>query len=233
MREATQENEFNGVDSANSLMNAFFKHASLIRSNSSFSSQGKKPNDGDAPSAHQISSTWTTPLAWRLSEAGETARLKSWARRNTIGALGRARIPLNFVSVFKPHEKSPTKTPLKTTGTLGSAFPRGFQVLVVRDIIQYRHSTEPGSRGEPNEHERERGGTEGGNAGGTFSGYCPPHSDGRSDRPLLARRVAYSPPPAPCLPPLRRSPRSRSTTPLPRVRPSRLYLDSFHVVHLL
>ena len=56
--------------------------------------------------------------------------------------------------------------PLKAAGTLGSPrFLRGFQVLVVRDIIQYRPGSGGGGDGgggggggEPNEHERERGG---------------------------------------------------------------------------
>ena len=55
--------------------------------------------------------------------------------------------------------------PLKAAGTLGSPrFFRGFQVLVVRDIIQYRPGGGGGGDGggggggEPNEHERERGG---------------------------------------------------------------------------
>ena len=66
--------------------------------------------------------------------------------------------------------------PLKAAGTLGSPrFFRGFQVLVVRDIIQYRPGGGGGGDGgggeegggEPNEHERERGGE------GAFSGDCP------------------------------------------------------------
>ena len=101
---------------------------------------------------------------------------------------------------------------LKAAGTLGSPryrFFRGFQVLVVRDIIQYRPGSGGGGDGgggggggeEPNEHERERGGE------GAFSGDCP--------SPSLE-------PPLPCLQscllsslPSPRSPLSRGTTSLP------------------